>query len=261
MNIINYEKGGRGVTCEAILRAFSPPLPFEKIVLLPIPTTRDGRTLTGTDIDIASVTKKSDTGTVFVGYGIPTWAKEDIKKRGGEVLDCEEDEIFLEGNGRLTAEGILGVILTTSEKSVSDLAVGVVGYGRIGKMLSHMLLTLGCHIRVYTSKKSVQMDLCECAVDCRESCAEADLSGLDILVNTAPHPIFPIERLPRGLRVMELASGDNFLSSDGGRAEKSASFDSLSAKIERYPSLPSVMYPESAGVLWAHSVLRGVGAE
>ncbi len=245
MKILNYENNGRGRACEGVLAGESCLLPYDTLYLLPIPTTRDGITLNRCGKNIIDVVEKADTGTAFAGYGIPEWAKESIRSRGGAVCDSAEDEIFLEENGRLTAEGTLGIILTDSKKSIADLSVGVVGYGRIGKRLVRLLLTLGCGVRVYTTREGVRLDLGEAGIDCLESRAGADLSGLDILINTAPSRVFSDEELPSGLRIIELASGDNF-----GAAE-----------VQKYPSLPSVMYPESAGALWAESVVRLLGGE
>lgn len=241
MEIINYETTGRGRACELMLRRSA--LPYKTLFLLPIPTTRNGSTLSRSGEDIKELTQKADTGTAFFGYGIPEFAKVDILGAGGVVCDSLLDERFLEENGRLTAEATLGIILTSSEKAVSDLTVGVVGYGRIGKRLVHLLLSLSAKVRVFTTKEEVMLDLGAAGIDCCKSVDGADLSGLDILINTAPSVIFGSDCIPPQLRIIELASGDNF----GERA------------VERYPSLPAVCYPESAGRLWAESILRMLG--
>ena len=70
---------------------------------------------------------------------------------------------------------------------------------------------------------------------------DADLSGLDVLINTAPAPIFTKESIPEGLRIMELASGENFAGIPG---------------VEKYPSVPARMFPYSAGRAWGKAIER-----
>ena len=66
------------------------------------------------------------------------------------------------------------------------------------------------------------------------SATDADLSGLDLLINTAPAVIFDTRDgvFPGGLRVIDLASGENF----PGLSD-----------VERYPSIPARMFPYSSG--------------
>ena len=76
--------------------------------------------------------------------------------------------------------------------------------------------------------------------------AAEKLAGLDILINTAPAVL--LDEGQRGsllrLRIIELASGDNF---------------PTGLAVERFASVPSFMYPKSAGVTLARSILRMLG--
>ena len=74
-----------------------------------------------------------------------------------------------------------------------------------------------------------------------------DFSGVDILINTAPKDMsksFPEGKVLKGVRVIELASGDNFHGVEG---------------IEALPSLPGKMYPVSAGRAYAEATLKFLG--
>ena len=44
-----------------------------------------------------------------------------------------------------------------------------------------------------------------------------------------------------GLRIIDLASGDNFTGIEG---------------VEKYPSIPAKMFPESAGRVWGRTIER-----
>lgn len=251
MFIHMYDNNGRAEACAKIL-ASSPALRgCEQLVLLPIPTSRDGVHLGRGEESLFAPLSYAEEGAVFAGYSIPKTLVEVLRGAGAVVCDCATDERFLADNAELTAQAALGIILGTARSAPCDLKVGVVGYGRIGKSLTRLLLYLGSEVCVYTKRREVMLDLCESGVGAKESSADADLGGLDILVNTAPATLFDTsdeERFPRGLRVMELASGDNF----------------PDREIEKYPSLPARVFPKSAGRVWAESVerllMRGGGA-
>jgi hypothetical protein len=207
---------------------------------LPIPTTRDNKTVLNTKVYINEVLEDLDSGTLISGYGLSDEFMDGVRDRGARVIDLERDEEFLLENAELTAIATLGVILNTSTSAPRDLSVGVVGYGRIGRRLTSLLLYLGARVRVFTSRESTRIDLCGYGVASAASGYDADLSGLDILVNTAPAPIFPPERIPQCLRVIDLASGDNF----------------GTLTVEKYPSIPAKMFPFSAGKAWGRAIER-----
>ena len=152
---------------------------------------------------------------------------------------CDED--FLLENAELTALAALGIYLTSTKRSMRDTKVGIVGYGRIGKKLTNLFLYLGATLRVFTSREGTRLDLCEWGVATAKSTKDADLSGLDLLINTAPAAIFDKEIIPAGLRIIDLASGDNFPGISG---------------VEKYPSVPAKMFPDSAGRVWGRAIER-----
>lgn len=245
MNIHIYEKNERALSCAERLRADGTLLGYEDIYLLPIPTSRDGVTLGSSGLCADEAIAASREGTLFVGYGIPDGWVGEIARGGGVVCDCALDEEFLLENAELTALGAVGIILTELHEAPCDATVGIVGYGRIGQRLCRHLLSLGYSVRIYTRRRSVQLDLGEMGIPAQDSTEPCRLDGLSLLVNTAPAKIFDTdaESFPRDLRIIDLASGNNF----------------DSAQAVKYPSLPALMYPRGAGIAWARSVERMVG--
>ena len=78
------------------------------------------------------------------------------------------------------------------------------------------------------------------------SAALEDLDELDVLINTAPTPLancFEGRRIPRGLSVIELASGKNFDGVEG---------------VIKLPSIPERSYPKTAGRAYFHAIQRYV---
>ncbi len=158
---------------------------------------------------------------------------------GARVFDAALDEHFLGKNAELTSLAALGILLTTERCALSDITIGIVGYGRIGKHLARMLLFHGARVRIYTSRDATRLELGGIGVSAVESTKGATLAGIDILINTAPAVIFE-DGVPDNIRVIDLASGENFLGRD----------------VERYPSVPAKMFPVSAGRALGRSAIR-----
>ncbi|MBR2930043.1 MAG: hypothetical protein IKC32_02325 [Clostridia bacterium] len=244
MQIIVYDKSLRAQICEEMLRGSQLLDRFMQVIILPIPTTRDGIHVSGSDVPLSEVYQLVDSQTLLIGYGIPEELSELSVGAGAAVCDCKEDERFLLSNARLTAEATLGILLSTERRSISDLSIGVVGYGRIGERLTELLLYFGADVRVFTRRQSVGEELAESGVGIGDSSSPEGLYDLDILINTAPACTFDWlteGNIPEGLRIIELASGDNLPPTEA---------------VERYPSLPARCYPVTAGALFAESVER-----
>ena len=214
-------------------------LGLSHLVILPIPSTKDGRLVCGTDIPLAETLSCVETGSVVVEYGAPASYKALAEAAGARVLDLSQDEQFLLENAELTAVGTLSHILKNATQVPSEMRIGIIGYGRIGAALLRIFLFLGAKSRVYTSKLSTAISLAEDGIDsyCTdgvESYSDS-FSDLDILINTAPRDmrqLFSGGAVPSGLKVIELASGNNFVGISG---------------VEKLPSLPEKAFPESAG--------------
>ena len=243
MNIETYGTGER----LKIAAGLAGSIPAEgHLVLLPVPTTKDGVHVFGTDILLSDTLCNLDEKSVIVGYGLPKDFISEINARGAAVLDLSCDEEYLSENAYITAVGAVGYILTTSKKSPDGVRFGIVGYGRIGSRLVKMLLFLGGSVKVYTTNPLNSVTLGECGIDCASvsDSDRYDFSGIDILINTAPKDMR--EAVSYGyvcekMRIIELASGDNF----AGISE-----------VERLPGIPERMFCESAGQTYFSAIER-----
>ena len=242
MSIETYGTGER----LRIAAGLSVPFGIERrIVLLPVPTTRDGVTVTSTDIPISDAVSEPDDNTYVFGYGLPGWMVNSLCECGAHVTDLSQDEEYLLENAELTAIGALGYIITTSKAAPGDLSFGIVGYGRIGSCLTRLLLFFGARVRVFTSRESVRRELGAHDVSTSDASLPLDTSGIDVLINTAPKDMSEgfIYGIPLGMRVIELASGKNFPGVEG---------------VEYLPALPERYFPMSAGRAYAAAVKRAI---
>ncbi len=247
MKIIRLGGGERLRVCARAIEEWSlgRDFPYERLIILPIPTTRDGVTVNGAGSALSELLPLADQGVIFAGYGMPPLMAERLRSRGAEIYDASLDEDFLIENAKITAHGALGRIMTETDRDISELSIGVVGYGRIGSTLSELLLFLGAKVRIFSGSEEKITALAAEGADV-SSVDGGDFSGLDILINTAPKRILTRKReadiLSSGVRIIELASGKNFSSDE----------------VNIMASIPDKMYPISSGRLYAKYIMKAI---
>lgn len=242
MEIRTYGGGRRLRECERIL-AERLSSTEGRLILLPIPTARDGKYITGTGHSPPDILSEVGEDTAVVGYGLSDELIREIKSRGGRVYDGALDEDFLASNAELTARGTIGYILTHSGRDVGDMRVGIVGYGRIGSRLARWLLLFGAKPVVYTRRRERAVELGEMGISASVIGEAGDISRLDLLINTAPERHIDEGEIPREVEIIDLASGVVFEPSD---------------RLIKLSSVPDAMFPISAGRLYAESAIRGL---
>ena len=225
-------------------------LPYKRLLLLPIPTTKDGVVVNGTDVTLDSLTLGVGVGDAVAGYGLPSRFVDKLTARGARVYDAMYDEQFQQKNAELTVIGALGDIITAKDRAPSDVTYGIIGYGRIGSALLKYLLMLGASATVFTRRESVRIALGEWGIKSSSSTRLEDYMALDVLINTAPTTITDARGVgalyDAGVSVFDLASGENFDHSD---------------KVVRLPGVPDRVYPKSAGEAYANALCDALGAK
>ena len=244
MEIRSFGVGERMRECERILSSCASGRAGGSLVLLPIPTSRDNIYITGTSVEISDILPLIESGGAMVGYNIPRLLTDEAKRVGAIVYDAALDEEFLVANAELTARGTVGYILTHYSRDLSDMSVGVVGYGRIGMRLVRWLLLFGADVTVYTRRQSLALELCENGISAVVVGENADISGLDLLINTAPEKQIDDRALSLQTDIIDLASGNIF---------------EPSARLVKLASIPDSYYPKSAGRLYAEGAIKALG--
>lgn len=240
MEILSFGGGRRMRECQRLLESVTAPL-SGKMLLLPIPTTRDKIYITGSDMPLDGVKSHLARGALLSGYNIPRELTESAESLGCQVYDASKDERFLYENALISARGALGYILTNFPRDIADMRIGLVGYGRIGRALLRYLLALGNSPTLFTGRQEVALELGSAGVGCSVLTEKTDLRGLDILINTAPARQIEPERLDEKTRIIDLASGSIFPPSE---------------RLTKLASIPDAMYPITAGRLYAEGILR-----
>lgn len=246
MEIITFGIGRRLMRAATVLSEFCSPSAFSRLVLLPIPTTKDGILVTGTDLPLEGIIPDVTQGTLVAGYGIPDYISERINSLGAYVYDAAGDEDFLLENAEVTAHGALGHILSDYSEDISEIKIGIIGYGRIGSALLRLLLFMGAEVRVYTTKPGVAKALGEDGVMCEIITGGTDWTKNELIINTAPAKLIDEKMLDgelKNTRILDLASGKIFPDLPG---------------ITKLSSIPEKMYPETAGKIYARCVKRAL---
>ena len=182
MEILKFGTGERIEICKSALerRLSDEEAGFSRLIILPIPTTRDKIHISNTETPLSHISEYIGNGTFLAGYGIPADLKREATRREAAIYDGAEDEEFLLENARITAHGVLGRILTETGRDIGELTVGIIGYGRIGSALAELLLFLGAGVRIYSKSQNKLCMLAEAGALAEEICKEGDFSDLNI---------------------------------------------------------------------------------
>lgn len=142
--------------------------------------------------------------------GIKENLQKTLKNFDSSLLyDYSTREEFAVQNAVSTAEGALEIAMSESEGTISHCRILVCGYGRIGKVLSKMLVALNADVTVSARKKSdlAWIDTTNCTA---VKTSQLDmLRPFDIIFNTVPAPVFDsriLSHIAKNAIVIDLAS-------------------------------------------------------
>ena len=228
-------------------------------VVLPLPTSRDGKTLNcplaengESAVKLFDIVENMKPGAMLCGGMLPGLVKKAAAERGITVVDyydCDELQIR---NAVATAEGAIAACIGTLPVTIAGMKTVVCGYGRVGRTLACRLIALGA--TVYAAARSAKDQAWAEADGCHPiplSDYRADPVTAAAIFNTIPSRIFDGELLGRlkGKPILfELASSNAGVDPDA--AEKAG------VTVVSLPSLPGKTAPETAGEAIGRTVAR-----
>lgn len=222
-------------------------------VILPLPISSDGRTVRtplASEVifldDIVLCQPKFIFGGMF-----SVDLSHVLTDKGIPFFDYYKSEPLTLKNALLTAEAALSIAIKETEFSLSGTNSLVIGYGRIGKILSRYLKALGSNVTATSRSNST---LAAIETDGIESLNTLDVyesnDRFDLVFNTAPSPVMN-RRFFGGLKknclVLELATASGF---DASAA------DEYKIKTLTLPGLPGKFFPKTAGELIGSEILN-----
>ncbi len=159
---------------------------------------------------------------------------------------------FITKNSRLTAQGVLRIILEIIEKDLLHCKVAVLGYGNCGKAICSMLKDNGLKVTSF-SRKSVTRFLAQDNGFSTGDISEIDceIDSFDIIVNTVPFNViskYGIDKLNDNHIFIEVASYPYAFSAD--------EYSELKFNYILASGLPGRFTPQSAGAYIADTIVE-----
>ena len=203
-------------------------------VLLDIPSIGPGDTLRSGD-DLRELITALPDRAILIGGGLDHPLLERFKK-----FDLLKKEGYLKENARITAYCALHVIADALPVTLEDCPTLVIGWGRIGKVLTSLLVRLGANVTVATRDIRSVASLGKLGIAAVLT-ENIQAGKYRMIVNTAPAPVLSNETLSSCSDAVKI----DLASSKGLEGE-----DVIWAK-----GLPGLHAPESSGKLIARYVL------
>lgn len=169
-----------------------------------------------------------------------------------QYVNLWEDERLLLENAWLTAEAAAGIAAGHIGGALCGISCGVVGYGRIGRALTNILIRLGADVRVFTGSAAKMEQIIKAgaaAMDVRE--IAAGIRDRRFIFSTVPACVLDADVLgcvSKDAFIMDLASPPYGVNLDAAMA--------LGIRAWREPGLPGRYCPLSAGRAIFNAVMR-----
>lgn len=230
------------------------------ICILPLPVSREGIRLNAplcenAAIRLSELSEMFPHNTVVFGGKIPENFKNDCDVRGIKTFDFFEDECLCIKNALLTAEAATEIAMRELPGTLDSSKSMVIGFGRIGKLLSNLLIKMNSDVTV-AARKDTDLAYAECygakTLNLSPTPAEALLSindGFDIVFNTVPVRLINAELISKLNKTVCLVD----LASPPGGIDIRAARDA-DLKVIWALSLPGKYSPSRAGKIIAETI-------
>lgn len=183
------------------------------VILGPIPFSSNGKTINtpfGNKKILVEEFLKAVSGKTLIAGQFKQDMYETAKENNIKLIDMLKREDLSVLNAVSTAEGTIKIAIEETPKNLHGSNILVLGFGRIGKVLSNMLKGLGANVACEARKNS---DLAWIKAYGYEpiplSTLKDNLNRFDIIINTIPYIILDKENLSnvkRDALVIDLAS-------------------------------------------------------
>ena len=224
-----------------------------RVLVLPLPVCRDGALnlpLTDTRLETEDLWPRLRTDQLLLGGmtgELPPRLREDF---GLTLLDYYDREELQAANAVPTAEGAIALALELTDRTLCGSRCLVMGFGRIGKVLSDRLRALGAEVAVSARKYAdlAWVRAMGCA-PCRTDALSGALGDYDLIFNTVPALVLD-QRLLAETRedcvILDLASAPGGVDFDAAAR--------LGRRAQAAPGLPGKTAPRSAAAAVRESI-------
>lgn len=187
-------------------------LKISDTVILPLPMTRDNKTISSTSVCISDIENNIPKNAVVFAGGCKDFSPQ------CKLIDYNEIEEFTLKNALYTAEAAIALAVINTPFSLSDAKILIMGNGRIGKFLTDLLSPL-CKSITVSARKQKDFDFIRSkGHNYVESGKISDLSDYNVIFNTIPEKIIEpttLLTLSENTLIVDLASKNSGLYSEG----------------------------------------------
>ena len=226
-------------------------------VVLPLPVSVDAKSLNAPfleneQIALSRIVDALSQKQTVIGGRIPEDMVRALGDKGITVIDYFKSEAFQIENAYTTSEAALSIAMNNLKRNIRGARFAVMGYGRIARTLTELLIKLGGKVCVLARKES---DLAWARIAGAKVMRITSenikklVDGYDIIFNTVPSWLFFEEflsRVDKNTLIIDLASSPGGV--DVSAAKK------LNSRVLWASSLPGKYAPEGAGELIADCI-------
>lgn len=225
-------------------------------IVLPLPCTNDDMHINMPSFDqkikIRDIAESAGAECLLLGGKLPQALRSELDALGKRYVDYYDIETFQIQNALLSAEGAIYYAKQSLDSSFWGARIGILGFGRIGKMLAYLLRSTGARVSVFARRDADISWSRMLGMEASGIGGEKYFSHLgkqDIIFNTVPYNIITDSVAsaisPRTL-IMDIASAPYGVGED---------------VLKKYPlnyrrelGIPGRYAPRSAGEILAQTV-------
>ncbi len=239
-----------------------------RVMVLPLPVTRDGETVwcplapdgavTMEELThaVAHTAAEGKSPPVIFGGKFPAAWREAIIAAGGVVCDYFDREDVQVRNAHITAEGAVMTAMEMTDITLQNAPVAVLGYGRIGRLLARMLTALGAKVTVFARRAESRAWALADGAHALDTAELADTAGsYAVIFNTAPATLLTEKMLTamgKKTVIIDLASPPGGLFPEAEQVATTRGWP----RIVHALSLPGRYAPVTAGQVIADGILE-----
>ncbi len=226
-----------------------------EFVILPVPFTRDSETLNAPFFDSEIVLNENffkllENKTVFLG------SAKMLKCKNLNFIDYSIREDFSIANAPATAEGAIKIGIEELDKTINSSRCLVVGFGRIGKVLSKLLKDMGAEVSISARSECDLAWINALGYKAENTNNLPKTLDYDLIFNTVPSLIFGKEnllKLDKNTKIIDLASAP------GGVDFNLAEFLGIRAVLAL--GLPGKFSPRTSGEIIKNTIYNVIKEE
>lgn len=227
-------------------------------ILLPVPLTRDGKTLFAPLSD-KKISTETDLPEIVNSKTVFCCMKNTLDRfcgidNGAAVYDYYASNEFAEKNAVLTADAAVSLIHTTLNCSLVNKKVLILGYGRVGKECARAVKEDFADIYAGVRRQEVAENVLSAGHTPVDIKSLDTLERYDVIINTVPYTLLDkkaLDGINKSTLIIDLAS-------DGGGTDFKYA-EQIGIKAIYAPGLPGKYYPEKAGRIISQTILEMTG--